>query len=83
MDEFKRVGPPVEAALAAADADIVATAFVLSELAGAAARCPDCKHQTEMRRVKDGQNWWTLWVCTGCGRTYRAADFSVGRESGN
>ena len=76
-DELRRVAPPIEAALAAAEEDIVATAMLLSELSGAAARCPLCKRQTEMRRVKDGQNWWTLWVCSGCGRKYRAAEFSV------
>lgn len=70
-----RVAPAVEAAVIAADADIEASAKELSELPGAAARCPHCRTRMRMKRVKDGRKWWTMWVCGRCGQMYRPADF--------
>jgi predicted RNA-binding Zn-ribbon protein involved in translation (DUF1610 family) len=73
-DEIERVAPIVETAVAAVEADVEATATMLSELPGAKAPCPRCGTRMRMRRVKQGRKWWTLWVCGGCGETVRPAD---------
>lgn len=76
------VRPSVQATVAEADTLLAAAAREVAALPGAAARCPHCDARMSLKRVKDGRNWWTLWSCSGCGRTYRPADFPVAARAG-
>jgi ribosomal protein L37AE/L43A len=76
------VRAPVQATVDETEALLDAAAREVATMPGAAARCPDCEARMSLQRAKDGRRWWTLWVCSGCGRTHRPADFSVAARAG-
>lgn len=69
------MAPGIEADVLTANADIESTELEVSALPGSAARCPNCRSQMRMQRIKDGRNWWTMWVCARCREMYRPANF--------
>lgn len=73
---------PVQARVADADSLLDAATRELATMPGAAARCPNCSARMQLKRVKDGRKWWTLWVCSGCGSSHRPAAFSVASRAG-
>ena len=74
--------PAVEAAVAEAREVLEHTRAALAATPGAAARCPECGTRMRLRKTKDGRNWWTLWHCRGCYRTFRPADFPEHHRAG-
>ena len=75
LAEVERVRPHVTAELDATKRDIAEARKGLGEVPGTAARCPACGERMTLGPVKDGRRWWTLWTCSGCGRTYRPSEF--------
>jgi ribosomal protein L37AE/L43A len=73
---------PMQTTVAEADSLLDAATREVATMPGADARCPHCEARMTLKRVKDGRRWWTLWVCSGCSRTHRPADFSVASRAG-
>jgi predicted RNA-binding Zn-ribbon protein involved in translation (DUF1610 family) len=70
-DRMAAVIPAVEDEIAAIEHRIEREVQVarerLTELPGTDPVCPRCSGQLIMRSVKEGRNWWRLWVCRRCG----------------
>jgi uncharacterized protein (UPF0212 family) len=82
MAEVERVTPAINAAVNAASREITMTDLAVRDLPGAAAACSGCGTRMRVRRVKQGRQWWTLWVCPRCGKTIRPADIPAHRRLG-
>jgi hypothetical protein len=50
----------------------------IAALPGTNSLCPGCGTRMQMRPVRDGEFWWTLWVCSNCGKRARLADLPRG-----
>jgi hypothetical protein len=73
--EIDRIGPQVQSTIASADEVMRSALEEVGALPGAAARCMNCRTAMQMRRVKEGRRWWTMWVCPQCRAMYRPAEF--------
>ena len=66
--------------LAAAENETAATLVSLRQ--GSTAACPNCGSRMRLGPVKVKRNWWTLWVCSACGKMVRDAALPVENRPG-
>jgi hypothetical protein len=71
-DDVERIAEETEV-------EMLALRKQISDLPGASPLCPRCNGRLVMRSVKEGLNWWKLWICDECG--FRATLSDIPRKS--